>query len=80
MFRPSRSRDREAVPLGWRLRIFTAAAVLALAGMWLDLRWPIWAAIAVLLLGLVVRFLPERHGVSEPPAVSGSEDEGKSLD
>lgn len=68
MFRPARSPDRPVRHLRWRLRLFAAAAVLALAGMYFDDGWLIWAAMAVLVAGLLVRFVPtqdERDGARE---------------
>ena len=54
------SRDRPVRHLEWRVRIFGASAILALVGMWAQWRWLINVAIAVLLLGFLLRFLPAR--------------------
>jgi hypothetical protein len=59
--RPSRNPDRPVRHLEWRVRFFAAGALLALAGMYLRLDWVVNAALAVLLMGFLLRFLPE-HG------------------
>jgi len=59
VFRPVR--DRQAGPfLEWKVRIFVTGAVLGLAGIFLDERWMVGAAIVVLVLGMAIRFLS--HG------------------
>jgi len=58
MFRPDRSADRGVELLGWRLRLFAVGAVLGCVGIYLDARWPIYAAIVALLAGMLIRFLP----------------------
>lgn len=58
-------RRRRAGPyLEWKVRTFVLAAVLALAGIYLDERWLTGAAIVVLFGGLSLRFLPA--GETEP--------------
>lgn len=49
--------------LEWKVRIFSLAAVLGLAGIYADERWLTGSAIAVLAGGLLLRFLP---GEDEP--------------
>lgn len=44
--------------LEWKVRIFTAGAILAVVGMYLEERWMTGAAIVVLLAGFFIRFLP----------------------
>jgi hypothetical protein len=44
--------------LAWKVRLFSAGAVLALAGIFLDDRWITGVAIAVLIAGMGLRFLP----------------------
>jgi hypothetical protein len=44
--------------LEWKVRIFTAGAILAVVGMYLEERWMTGAAIVILLGGLFLRFLP----------------------
>jgi hypothetical protein len=44
--------------LVWKVRLFSAGAVLALAGIFLDDRWITGVAIAVLTAGVGLRFLP----------------------
>jgi hypothetical protein len=58
MIRPDRSSEREIKHLEWRVRIFSIGAVIAVFGLYYDNVWVIWAALAVLLTGFLVRFLP----------------------
>lgn len=54
-----RSRDEAADP--WvlaKVRLFSIAAALAVGGMFLDLPWLIWLALAALAVGVLLRFLP----------------------
>lgn len=51
--------------LEWRVRLLGVGAVLALAGMYFDAGWMVNAAIGVLLISFVLRFLP---GADEPVA------------
>ena len=55
--------------LEWKVRIFVAAATLALGGMYLGERWLVGVAIVVLAGGMALRFLP-----------AGEESEGESED
>ena len=57
MLRLDRSR-RAGRHLAWKVRLFSAGAVLALAGMVLDDRWITGVAIVVLTAGMALRFLP----------------------
>jgi hypothetical protein len=55
-------RRRRAGPyLEWKVRLFVVAAVLGLAGIYMEERWLTGAAIALLLVGLALRFLPTRE-------------------
>lgn len=58
MLRPDRSRDREVRHLEWRIRLFGVGAILGLVGIATEIEWFIWGALAVLLVGFVLRFLP----------------------
>ena len=42
--------------LEWRIRLFGAGAILAVVGMATGQRWMVNVAIAVLLVGLILRF------------------------
>lgn len=64
LFRPDRGR-RAGPHLEWRVRLFVAGAVLALAGMYLEEPWLTGLAIVVLLAGMLVRFLPSGEDGSE---------------
>jgi len=53
-------RKRRAGPhLEWKVRLFAVAAVLGLAGIYLNERWLTGAAIVLLFAGLLLRFLPD---------------------
>jgi hypothetical protein len=59
-------RDRRH--LEWKVRLFAAGAVLGLAGIYLEERWLTGGGIAVLLAGVLLRFVPgweERSGDGE---------------
>lgn len=45
--------------LEWKVRLFTVAAVVGLAGIATDNRWATGAAIVILMGGLLLRFLPD---------------------
>lgn len=45
--------------LEWKVRLFTLGAVLAVVGMALNQSWMTWAAIGVLVVGMLLRFLPD---------------------
>jgi len=53
--RSNRTDDRYLV---WKVRMFAIGATLGLAGMFLDQKWLVWAAIVVLVVGFFLRFLP----------------------
>lgn len=44
--------------LEWKVRIFTVAAALVLAGMYLEARWMTWTALVLLIGAMSLRFLP----------------------
>ncbi|HEX9885766.1 MAG TPA: hypothetical protein VGA70_04725, partial [Longimicrobiales bacterium] len=52
-----RSRDRGVGHLEWRVRLMGAGCILAVAGMYADVGWLVWAAVVVLLAGLAVRLV-----------------------
>ncbi len=61
MFRPSRDRTGSAdALLVWKVRLFVLGAVLALAGIAFDTSWLVWTGIAVLGVGMVLRFVIPR--------------------
>ena len=45
--------------LEWKVRLFSVAAVFALAGMYTENRWLVGIAIALLFSGFLLRFLPD---------------------
>ncbi|MSR19648.1 MAG: hypothetical protein EXR91_01520 [Gemmatimonadetes bacterium] len=54
--------DRQRCPsryLAWKIRIFSVAAVVALVGMYLNNPWITGAALVLLFVGMMLRFLPE---------------------
>jgi hypothetical protein len=67
--------------LVWKVRIFSVGAGLGLGGIFLDQALLIWAAIGVLGIGVLLRFLPYGAGSEKPDSEkpdSGREDsEGK---
>ena len=76
MFRLDRSQQAGDY-LVWKVRIFTVGAVLAMVGMYREERWMTGAAILVLLLGFVLRFLPGMSADDEgegPDEAVGSSD------
>ena len=46
-----------AAHLEWRIRLFGSGAILALVGIFFEVRWMIWIAIGVLLAGFSMRFV-----------------------
>jgi hypothetical protein len=52
--------------LEWRVGIFVVAAVLGLAGMYLDESWLTGAAILLLVAGVLLRFVPGSPGAGDP--------------
>ena len=50
--------------LEWKVRLFSVAAVLALVGIYLESGWMTGAAMGLLALGLLLRFLAD--GGSDP--------------
>jgi hypothetical protein len=60
--------------LEWKVRLFTLGAVLAVVGMATDQTWMTWAATAVLVTGMLLRFLPggrEREDVDTEESPTG---------
>ena len=51
--------------LEWKVRLFSLAAVLAIAGIYFDERWMTGSAIGVLVAGLGLRFLPGGRSASD---------------
>jgi len=52
--------------LEWKVRLFSVAAVFALAGIYTENRWLTGVAIALLLAGFVLRFLPDDAKEQDP--------------
>lgn len=61
--------------LEWKVRIFTVGAVLGLVGIYFEEPWMTGSAIAVLLMGMLLRFLP-----GAPREVEEDEAEESDLD
>jgi len=59
--------------LVWKTRIFAVAAVIALVGMYLNNPYVTGAALVLLLVGVALRFVPERK-VSAVDSESGESD------
>lgn len=61
-------RDQKAGKyLEWKVRLFSVAAITALVGIYLDVRWMVGVAILTLLAGMSLRFLgdPRNEDVEE---------------
>lgn len=60
--------------LAWKVRTFWLGAALGLLGIWLESPWLVGPAVAVLLAGVLLRFLPAHSrraaasGEGGPPA------------
>jgi hypothetical protein len=68
----SRGRGPASPHLEWRIRIFGVGAILAVAGMIAEMRWMVWIALAVLLVGVLLRLLP-RGGSNDDDEKDDSE-------
>jgi len=55
--------------LEWKVRLFSVAAVVALAGIYLESRWVTGLAIAILAAGALLRFLPSE--AADPEEAEG---------
>jgi hypothetical protein len=73
MIRPSRRNSGLDPALNWKVGVFFLGAFLAFAGMWMEAQWLVGVAIAVLVLGMALRFIP-RFRTPERP------EEGDSVD
>lgn len=60
--------------LEWKVRLFSVAAVLALAGLYLEERWMTGTAIAVLAIAMLLRFLPGGRLAEGPEEDAGDWD------
>ncbi|TVP77349.1 MAG: hypothetical protein EA352_03795 [Gemmatimonadales bacterium] len=58
-----RERRADRYPwLEWKVRLFSAGAVLAVAGIVMEIDWVVWLAVVVLAAAFLVRFLPGGRG------------------
>jgi NhaP-type Na+/H+ or K+/H+ antiporter len=64
----------------WKLRLFFAGAIFLLLGMYLDRREPVIAAIVVLGIGLVLRFLSRKPPPEVHPSWYDDEDQDSRRD
>ena len=80
LFRPRRT-GRASRWMEWKVRLFVTGAVLGLAGMFLDQKALVWAALGVLAIGVGMRLLPEGgdDDVSSHGAGDDSPEEGGSA-
>ena len=61
MFRPSRTRSGgDDSFVVWKVRLFALGAALALGGIAFGNSWVVWAGVAVLGFGMVLRFMVPR--------------------
>lgn len=65
LFRPSRT-ARATRWLEWKVRLFVVGAVLGLAGIFLDERGLVTAALVTLAVGAALRLLPEKSEGDDP--------------
>ena len=72
----SRRRSPSPQHLEWRIRLFGVGAILGIAGMAAELSWMIWIALAVLMVGFCLRFLPS----GESPETAGESEDGDDSD
>jgi hypothetical protein len=63
--------DRPDRHLEWRVRFMGAGALLAILGIYYEAGWLIWVAIAALVVGFLIRFLP---GGDEGPGEGGGDE------
>ena len=54
--------------LAWKIRIFAVAAVIAVVGMALENPYVTGVALVLLIIGMLLRLLPEPKGPQGPPA------------
>ncbi len=76
MFFSSRRRRGPDLHLDWKVRIFFAGALVAFIGMILESSLLVLAAIAVLLVGVLLRFVP-RNGRKRAEEEDGGPSEAK---
>jgi hypothetical protein len=68
--------ERPVRHLEWRVRFMGAGALLAVLGIYYEARWLIWGAIAALVAGFLIRFLPERGEMPDVGDPEYDEDDG----
>jgi hypothetical protein len=56
----SRRRGSSTSHLEWRIRLFGVGAIVGMAGIFAEIRWMIWIALAVLAVGFLLRFAGDR--------------------
>lgn len=66
------TRSRAARHLEWKVRIFGAGALIAIVGMASGQRWLVNVAIAVLVVGVGLRFVDRRDEPAEEEEPEGS--------
>jgi hypothetical protein len=59
-------RPRSTRYLAWKIRIFGVAAVVAIMGMYFDNPYVTGAALVLLFVGMLLRFLPEPKEPKHP--------------
>jgi len=65
-------RPRSTRWLAWKIRLFAAAAVVAVVGMYLDNPYVTGAALVLLFVGMLLRFLPEPRTPNDPESGPGA--------
>ncbi len=65
--------------LEWKVRLFTLGAVLAVVGMAMNQSWMTWAAIGVLIVGMMLRFLPGGKVVESENGIESAGDDTSAV-
>ena len=66
---------REDRYLEWKIGLFSVAAAITMAGIYLDERWMTGTALALLIAGMLLRFLPGGGGSGRATYIDDDDDE-----
>ena len=69
-------RPRSNKYLAWKIRIFATAAVVAVVGMSLDNPYVTGAALVLLIIGMLLRLLPDRSDRPDPKGDTAAPESG----
>jgi hypothetical protein len=62
--------------LEWKIGLFSIAAAITMVGIYLDERWMTGFALALLIAGMLLRFLPGGGGAGRATYIDDDDDEG----